>query len=72
MVGLNINNSKDSNGFKGLQWTLSGDDAKPWIIEDVEDKIITALANTPIHSIYMEALLAEPWVANQFIDLLLG
>ena len=40
---LNINNKK-GKGLYELQWAISVDDveAVPWIIEDVEDKIITA------------------------------
>ena len=68
-IALNINDNEDSSGYAGKQWAILG--ATPWIIEDVEDKIQTALGNSPIHSIDILKMQAKTWVSNQFFDLLL-
>ena len=66
---LSINFSNDSIRNNGVQWAIQG--ITPWIIDNVEEKIQTAQANTPIHSLCIGVLEAKSWVANQFIDLLL-
>ena len=42
----------------------------PWIIEEVEDKIQTALGTGHLTSLRIENLEAKSWVANEFLDLL--
>ena len=42
----------------------------PWIIDEVEDKIQTALGMSHLTSLRIEELKAKSWVANEFLDLL--
>ena len=66
---LNINDNKDSNGLIGLQWVILG--STPWIADDIEDKIDSAIGSTPIHSLTIPIIEeTKSWVFNQFIDLL--
>ena len=51
IVGLNLNDKKDSNGKEGLEWAIYG--SMPWIIDDVEEKIQTSLGMDHLRSIYI-------------------
>ena len=42
----------------------------PWIIDEVEEKIQTALGMGHLTSIFIGRLNAKSWVANEFLDLL--
>ena len=42
----------------------------PWIVDDVEDKIQTALGVTPLTSIFILNLNCKSWLANEFLDVL--
>ena len=63
---LNINDKKDSNGPGGFGWTIGG--YIPWIVDEVEEKISTALAMDQLSSIYIDALMCKAVVANEFLD----
>ena len=65
---LNLNDKKDSNGYKGLEWAIFG--STPWIIDDVEEKIQAALGMEHLCSIYIRYLYCKSLVANEFLDLL--
>ena len=42
----------------------------PWLIDDVEDKIQTALGISQLNSLRVERLICKSVVANEFLDLL--
>ena len=42
----------------------------PWIIDDVEDKIQTALGMGHLNSLEIVYLDCKSWVANEFLDVL--
>ena len=42
----------------------------PWIIDDVEDKIQTALGMDQLSCLNISDLQSKSWVANEFIDVL--
>ena len=42
----------------------------PWIIDDVSDKVETALGMSHLTSLYIEGLYCKSWVANEFLDLM--
>ena len=42
----------------------------PWIIDDVEDKIQTALGMNHLNSLHIWGLNCKSWVANEFLDVL--
>ena len=42
----------------------------PWIIDDVSDKIETALGMENITSLHIADLNCKSWVANEFLDLM--
>ena len=42
----------------------------PWLIDDVEDKIQTALGITQLNSLHVSNLKSKSVVANEFLDLL--
>ena len=42
----------------------------PWIIDDVEDKIQTALGMNHLNSLEISDLSCKSWVANEFLDVL--
>ena len=42
----------------------------PWIIDDVEDKIQTALGLGHLTSLHVGGLKCKSWVANEFLDVL--
>ena len=42
----------------------------PWIIEDVADKVESALGMGHLTSLRIEGLKAKSWVANEFLDVL--
>ena len=42
----------------------------PWIIDEVEDKIQTALGMDYLTSLRIVGLDAKSWVANEFLDVL--
>ena len=42
----------------------------PWIIDDVEDKIQTALGMNHLNSLEIYNLSCKSWVANEFLDVL--
>ena len=44
--------------------------AIPWIVEEVEEKIQTALGMNHLSSLRIEQLEAKSWVVNEFLDLL--
>ena len=44
--------------------------AMPWIIDDVEDKIQTALGMGHFNSLEIYSLDSKSWVANEFLDIL--
>ena len=46
------------------------DDPMPWIIDEVEDKIQTALGTEQFYSLSISCLQCKSWVANEFLDLL--
>ena len=48
---------------------IDGDNT-PWIIDEVEDKIQTALGIDSLTSLHIESLFCESWVANEFLDML--
>ena len=48
--------------------TISG--SIPWIIDDVEEKIQTALGIGHLKSLYASGLESKSWVANEFLDVL--
>ena len=41
-----------------------------WIIEEVDDKIQTALGTDDLNSLCIEHLKCKSWVANEFLDML--
>ena len=59
-VKLKINDKKE--------FALSGN--IPWIIEDVEDKIQTALGMQHLTKLNISNLNCKSWVANEFLDML--
>ena len=67
-VFLNLNDKKDSNGYEGLEWPIEG--SVPWIAEEVEEKISTALGTDQLTSIYIDQLKCEAVEANEFLELL--
>ena len=42
----------------------------PWIIDDVEEKIQTALGMNHLNSLYVDNFNCKSWVANEFLDVL--
>ena len=48
--------------------TISG--SMPWIIDDMEDKIQTALGMGHLTSLEIKSLSSKSWVANEFLDVL--
>ena len=50
-VCLNINDKKDSKGFEGYDWAIIG--AMPFILEDIEEKIQTALGMDKFASLFI-------------------
>ena len=40
----------------------------PWIIEDIESKIQSALGMEQLTSLNIESLKSKSWVANKFLD----
>ena len=42
----------------------------PWLIDDVEDKIQTALGISQLNSLHVYGLICKSVVANEFLDLL--
>ena len=50
------------------EWAIDGN--IPWIIDDVEDKIQTALGIDNLTSLHIENLYCKSWVANEFLDML--
>ena len=42
----------------------------PWIIDDVEEKIQTALGMSHLYRIEIQNLGCKSWVANEFLDVL--
>ena len=65
-VTLNINEKKDSGG--SLEWSISG--SMPWIIDDVADRVESALGTSHLRSINMKYLSGKSWVTNEFLDLM--
>ena len=63
-----MNDKKESNGPLGLEWTILG--YVPWIADEVEEKISTALGPDQLASIYIDALICKAVVANEFLDVL--
>ena len=53
-VVLNMNDKKDSNSYKGLDWTILVH--VPWIVDEVEEKISTALGADQLTSLYIDVL----------------
>ena len=49
---------------------ISDDDNIPWIINEVEDKIQTALGMDQPTALFIGSLSCESWVANEFLDML--
>ena len=46
---LNINDKKDKNGYDGLEWPIEG--YVPWIVDQVEEIIDTALGTDKLTSV---------------------
>ena len=65
-VYLNINDQKNSKGQR--EWAISGN--TPWIINDVEEKIQTALGMDHLNCLLIFSLNCKSWVANEFLDVL--
>ena len=65
-VYLNINDQKNNNG--GEEWAILG--SMPWIIDDVSDKVETALGMNHLKSLLFRGLNCKAWVANEFLDLM--
>ena len=65
---LNINDKKDINGEDGLEWPIDG--YIPWIVDEVEERIETALGKDQLTSFSLLALNCKAVVANEFLDLL--
>ena len=42
----------------------------PWIIDDVEEKIQTALGMDHLYSLLISRLNSKSWVSNEFLDVL--
>ena len=42
----------------------------PWFVDEVEDKIQTALGMDHLTSLNVESLNCKSWVANEFLDVL--
>ena len=42
----------------------------PWIIDEVEERIQTALGMNQLNSLVIQYLDCKSWVANEFLDLL--
>ena len=42
----------------------------PWILDDVSDKVESALGMSCLTSLHIRILNCKPWVANEFLDLL--
>ena len=63
-----MNDKKDRNGYNGLDWPI--EDMLPWIVEEFEEKISTALGTDQLTSIYIDILDCKAVVANEFFDLL--
>ena len=59
-VKLRINDQKDKNGEE--VWAIGG--SIPWIIDDVSDKVESALGMNHLTSLYISHLECESWVAN--------
>ena len=51
-VCLNLNEKKDSKGLEGYDWSNVG--AMPWILEDIEEKIQTALGMDQLTSLFIQ------------------
>ena len=52
MVALNVNDKKNSKGK--LDWAIFG--SKPWIIDEIEDNIETALGMNQLSSLHISYL----------------
>ena len=65
-VRLNINNQKSKDG----QPLLTIEDSMPWIIDDVSDKVDSALGVNHLTSLNIYLLICKSWVANEFLDLM--
>ena len=59
-VDLNVNNKQVNSGYM------------PWIINDVSEKIESALGMDPLNSLEVMNLQCNSTVANEFLDLLCG
>ena len=44
----------------------------PWITEEVDDKVESALGPGHLFSLSISDLKCESWVANEFLDLMCG
>ena len=51
---LNINDKKDSNSDDGLEWPIEG--FVPWIVDEIEERIQTALGKDQLTIFYILAL----------------
>ena len=65
-VNVNINEKKNSENE--LDLTISG--SMPWIFNDIEDKIQTALGVDELKSVIISKLNCVSWVANEFLEVL--
>ena len=63
-----MNDKKDSNGPLGLEWTILGN--VPWIVDEVEEKISTALGPNQLTSLYINQIICKAVVANEFLEVL--
>ena len=65
-VDLSLKDKQESN--EEPEYTISGE--TPWIIDEVEEKIQTALGMNHLTSLRIDVLEAKSWVANEFLDVL--
>ena len=65
-VKLSINDQKKNNGenIKAIEGQM------PWIIDEVDDKIESALGMNHLTCLKIANLYCESWVANEFLDLM--
>ena len=67
LVNLNLNDKK-GNGHYGLDWMILG--SVPWIIDEVDERIQTALGIDQLYCLYVDGFYCKSWVANEFLDVL--
>ena len=64
-VKLSINEKKDNENEP--EWVFDGS-MMPWIIEEIESKIESALGIEQLYSLNIDSLKSKSWVANEFLD----